>query len=304
MKAFIDFQPSIRCALEESRPVVALETSLVSHGFPWPENLETLNLLEKTIVEEGAVPAPIGVIDGRIKVGLSAEDKELMSRPDNGFVKTSRRDLSVLIANKQNGATTVASTMIIAGVAGIHVFATGGIGGVHRGATETFDISADLQELARTPVAVVCAGPKIILDLKLTLEYLETMGVPVLGYCTDDLPAFYCQTSGLPVDHRCNSAAGIARIIKTHQELGLRNGLLVTNPIPEQFALPVGKVEEMLGKAIKEAEEAKVSGKALTPFLLQKMFAMSEGKTIKTNKALLKNNAALGAQVAISLASK
>ena len=227
-----------------------------------------------------------------------------MSRPDNGFVKTSRRDLSVLIANKQNGATTVASTMIIAGVAGIHVFATGGIGGVHRGATETFDISADLQELARTPVAVVCAGPKIILDLKLTLEYLETMGVPVLGYCTDDLPAFYCQTSGLPVDHRCNSAAGIARIIKTHQELGLRNGLLVTNPIPEQFALPVGKVEEMLGKAIKEAEEAKVSGKALTPFLLQKMFAMSEGKTIKTNKALLKNNAALGAQVAISLASK
>jgi pseudouridine-5'-phosphate glycosidase len=297
----IAIAPEVRDALAERRAVVALESTIITHGMPRPANLEMAHAVEAIIRSEGAVPATIVVSGGAIRVGLSDVELERLASAKDA-TKASRRDLAALLARKAMGGTTVAATMIAAARAGIAVFATGGIGGVHRGAEETFDISADLIELGRTPVAVVCAGAKSILDIAKTLEVLETQGIPVLGYRTDDFPAFFARTSGHRVDHRFDSPRDLAEVIHAQRWLGLQTGILIANPIPENDALPADEMEATVAAACREAEAAGVSRKALTPFLLDRINAMSGGRSLAANIALVKNNAQLAARIAVELA--
>ena len=289
--------PEVAKALKENRPVVALESTIISHGMPYPKNVETALKVEETIRSHGAVPATIGIIDGEPIVGMTPEEIEEFGKR-KGVLKVSRRDLPVVYAKKLWGATTVATTMIIANQAGIEVFVTGGIGGVHRGATETMDISADLQELSKTNVTVVCAGAKAILDLPLTLEYLETMGVPVLGFKTEELPAFYNSHSGLKVDYKVESASEMAKIIKAKRDNGLVGGILLTNPIPEQYEMPKAVIDNAIETALKQMDEQGIKGKECTPFLLKTITELTEGNSLESNIKLVLNNAAVGSEVA------
>ncbi|EOY4399332.1 TPA: pseudouridine-5'-phosphate glycosidase [Klebsiella michiganensis] len=288
----------VQQALKNNQPVVALESTIISHGMPFPENAQTALEVEETIRRQGAVPATIAIIHGVMKVGLSREEIELLGREGHNVAKVSRRDLPFVVAAGLNGATTVASTMIIAAMAGIKVFATGGIGGVHRGAEHTFDISADLQELANTNVTVVCAGAKSILDLGLTTEYLETFGVPLIGYQTSALPAFFCRTSPFDVSIRLNSAKEIAKAMAVKWQSGLNGGMVVANPIPEAFAMPEEKINAAINRAVKEAEEQGVVGKASTPFLLARVVELTGGDSLKSNIQLVFNNAILACEIA------
>ena len=299
-KRFFDFKDEVKEALEKGKPVVALESTLISHGFPYPENLEVAGEMEEIIRGYGVVPATIAVIGGKIKVGLTRGELEFMATSKD-ILKASRRDLAAIVAKGLNGATTVAATMMLAERAGIKVFATGGIGGVHRGAEKTFDISADLQELARTPVAVVCSGAKAILDLPLTKEYLETMGVPVVGFGSEELPAFYCRESGLKVDYVVDSEVGAANIIRAMEDLGLGGGLLIVNPVPEEHALSMEYMNEMIEEAVKAAEKEGVKGKKLTPYLLGRINELTGGKSLKANIELVKDNARVAAKIAKEL---
>ena len=289
--------PEVKKALEENRPVVALESTIISHGMPYPKNVETALKVEQVIRDHGAVPATIGIIDGEPIVGMTPEEIEQFGKR-KGVLKVSRRDLPVIYAKKLWGATTVATTMIIANQAGIEVFVTGGIGGVHRGATETMDISADLQELAKTNVTVVCAGAKAILDLPLTLEYLETMGVPVLGFKTEELPAFYNSHSGLKVDYKVESAEEMARIIKSKRDNKLVGGILLTNPIPEEYEMPKEVIDNAISTALKKMDIEGVKGKECTPFLLKTIVELTGGDSLESNIKLVLNNAAVGSEVA------
>ena len=297
---FFDFKDEVKEALEKGKPVVALESTLISHGFPYPENLEVAGEMEEIIRGYGVVPATIAIIKGKIKIGLTRDELEFMATSKD-ILKASRRDLAVIVAKGLNGATTVAATMIIAERAGIKVFATGGIGGVHRGAEKTFDISADLQELARTSVAVVCSGAKSILDLPLTKEYLETMGVPVIGFGSEELPAFYCRESGLKVDYVVDDEVEAAKLIRTMEDLGLGGGMIITNPVPEEYALSMEYMNEMIEEAVRAAEKKGIKGKRLTPYLLNKIKELTGGKSLKANIELVKNNARVAAKIAHEL---
>jgi len=297
---FFDFRDEVKEALEKGGPVVALESTLISHGFPYPGNLEVAGEVEEIIRGYGVVPATIAVIGGKIKVGLTRSELEFMATSED-ILKASRRDLAVIVAKGLNGATTVAATMMVAERAGIKVFATGGIGGVHRGAEKTFDISADLQELARTPVVVVCSGAKSILDLPLTKEYLETMGVPVIGFGSEELPAFYCRESGLKVDYMVNDEVEAAKIIKVMEDLKLRGGMIIANPVPEEYALSMEYMNEMIEGAVRAAEKEGVKGKKLTPYLLNKIKELTGGKSLQANIELVKDNARVGAKIAREL---
>ena len=299
MNKYLDISPEVKAALDEGRPVVALESTIISHGMPYPKNVETALLVEQTIRDNGAVPATIAVIGGRLKAGLSHEEIEYLGKTGRGVAKASRRDLPALVARGADGATTVTTTMIIAHMAGINVFATGGIGGVPRGAEVTMDISADLEELAQTPVMVVCAGAKSILDLGLTLEYLETKGVPVIGYGTDELPAFYTRKSGFGVDYRVDSPEELAAMFR---ELNYKGGMLVTNPIPEQYAMDKAVIDKAIDQALAEAKEQHVHGKETTPFLLARVVELTGGDSLESNIKLVLNNATVAAKTAAELA--
>lgn len=301
MKKALKISEEVRYALEHGKPVVALESTIISHGMPYPDNVKTALTVEKTVRENGAVPATIAIIKGVPTVGLSEEEIEHLGKEGTKVVKVSRRDIPVVIAKKLDGATTVASTMIFAEMAGIKVFATGGIGGVHRGATETMDISADLEELHQTNVTVVCAGAKSILDLGLTLEYLETKGVPVLGYKTDELPAFFTRKSGFKVDYRMDSPEEIAAAVKAKDALGLSCGMLVANPVPEEYSMDPAKIEAVISEAVEEAKALGITGKKVTPFLLEKIRNVTGGDSLFTNVKLVLNNAALAAKIAVEL---
>lgn len=290
--------------MKEGKPVVALESTIISHGMPYPQNVETALRVEQTIRDNGAVPATIAIIGGQLKAGCAKEEIEYLGKKGQAVIKASRRDLPVLIARKEDGATTVTTTMIIAAMAGIKVFATGGIGGVHRGAQQTFDISADLEELAQTPVMVICAGAKSILDLGLTLEYLETKGVPVIGFGTDELPAFYTRHSGFNVDYRIDTPEELAAAFKAKIDCGLKGGMLVTNPIPEQFSMPKEIIDRAIEQAIREMDEAGIHGKQCTPFLLAKVKDLTGGDSLAANIQLVLNNARLAAQTAKALCEK
>ncbi|KHO61281.1 pseudouridine-5'-phosphate glycosidase [Thermoanaerobacter sp. YS13] len=300
MNKFIDLSKEVKEAMEERKPVVALESTIISHGMPYPENIETAKTLENIVREHGAIPATIAIINGRIKIGLSEEELEFMGTSKE-ILKASRRDLPVVLAKGLSAATTVSATMICAILAGIKVFVTGGIGGVHRGAEQTFDISADLQELANTDVAVVCAGAKAILDLPRTLEYLETFGVPVVGFKTSEFPAFYTRESGLKVDYKVDDEIEAAKIIKTKWDLGLKGGALIANPIPEEYALDKAYIDKAIEDALYEAEKRNIKGKEITPFLLDKIKDLTQGESLKANIELVKNNAHVGAKIAIEL---
>ena len=301
LNKYLDIAPEVRKALEEGRPVVALESTIISHGMPYPQNVETALNVEKIIRENGAVPATIAVIKGRLKAGLSPEEIDYLGKTGTAVAKASRRDLPVLVAEGKDGATTVTTTMIIAHMAGIQVFATGGIGGVHRGAQQTFDISADLEELAHTPVMVVCAGAKSILDLGLTLEYLETHGVPVIGYGTEELPAFYTRKSGFGVDYRVDSPEELAAMFRAQRDLGYKGGMLVTNPIPEEYAMDKAVIDAAIEQALKESVEQGVHGKETTPFLLARVVELTGGDSLESNIKLVLNNAAVAARTACRL---
>ncbi len=300
LEKYLDIQPEVAAALAENKAVVALESTIISHGMPYPRNVETALLVEQTIRDAGAVPATIAIIEGRLKVGLSKDQIEYLGKAGTKVTKVSRRDIPFMVAGKKDGATTVAATMILANMAGIKVFATGGIGGVHRGAQQTFDISADLQELAHTDVAVVCAGAKSILDLGLTREYLETQGVPVIGYQTETLPAFYTRESDQTVDYRIDSAEDIAAALKAKWEMALAGGALITNPIPEQYAMPVATINAAIDQALQEANEQGIHGKESTPFLLARVCELTGGDSLDSNIQLVLNNARLGAAIAIA----
>ena len=297
LKDYLDITPEVKAAIEAGQPVVALESTILSHGMPYPQNLEFAAQVEHIIRAEGAVPATMAIINGRMKVGLNQQELELMCKGE-GVVKVSRRDLPIILAQGGTGATTVASTMILAHLAGIKVFATGGIGGVHRGAETTMDISADLQELAHTSVAVVCAGAKMILDIGLTLEYLETMGVPVLGFNTNDFPAFYCRKSGFGVDCNAKDAAEVAKIAKTKWDLGLEGGMLIGNPVPEEYAMDFDEMSAIIDKALDSANKEGVRGKNITPYLLAHIVEYTQGRSLATNIQLAYNNARVAAQIA------
>lgn len=301
MNKYLDIAPEVAEALANGKSVVALESTIISHGMPYPKNVETALLVEQTIRDNGAVPATIAIIGGRLKAGLSHEEIEYLGKSGRNVAKASRRDLAALVAAGKDGATTVTTTMIIAHMAGINVFATGGIGGVHRGAETTMDISADLEELANTPVMVVCAGAKSILDLGLTLEYLETKGVPVIGYGTNELPAFYTRQSGFGVDYRADSPEQLAGMFKAHRELGMKGGMLVTNPIPEQYAMDKAVIDAAIDQAMKESIEQGIHGKETTPFLLAKVVELTGGSSLESNIKLVLNNAALAAKTAAEL---
>lgn len=304
MNKYLDVSPEVQKALDEGRPVVALESTIISHGMPYPKNVETALLVEKTIRENGATPATIAIIGGRLKAGLSPEEIEHLGKAGRAVAKVSRRDLAAIVAEGKDGATTVTTTMIIAHMAGINIFATGGIGGVHRGATTTMDISADLEELANTQVMVVCAGAKSILDLGLTLEYLETKGVPVIGYGTDELPAFYTRRSGFGVDYRVDSPEQLAEMFKAQQALGLKGGMLVTNPIPEQYAMEKEVIDKAIDQAVKESQEQGIHGKETTPFLLARVVELTGGESLESNIQLVLNNAILASKTACELCKK
>ena len=303
MNPYLDVNPAVAQALAEGKPVVALESTIISHGMPYPQNVETALKVEEIIRQNGAVPATIAILGGRLKAGLSPAEIEYLGKQGQKVTKASRRDLSVLVAQGADGATTVATTMMIAHMAGIKLFATGGIGGVHRGAESTMDISADLEELGQTDVMVVCAGAKAILDLKLTLEYLETKGVPVLGYQTQELPAFYTRTSGLKVDYQVDSPEMLAKILKTQHDLGLHGGILVTNPIPEQYSMDADAINAVIDQAIAEAQEKGIHGRETTPFLLAKVKEITGGDSLEANIQLVFNNAKLAAQTAAAYAT-
>lgn len=298
MNKYLSISDEVQAALSAGKPVVALESTIISHGMPYPQNVETALRVEQTIRENGAVPATIAVIGGKLKAGCTHEEIEYLGKKGQAVTKASRRDLPVLIARKEDGATTVTTTMIIAAMAGIKVFATGGIGGVHRGAQQTFDISADLEELAQTPVMVICAGAKSILDLGLTLEYLETKGVPVIGYGTDELPAFYTRHSGFSVDYRIDTPEELAAVFQAKTDCGLKGGMLVTNPIPEEFSMPKEVIDQAIEQALSEMEAAGIHGKQCTPFLLAKVKDLTGGDSLEANIQLVLNNARLAAQTA------
>jgi pseudouridine-5'-phosphate glycosidase len=302
-RAYLSVSSGIKKALAAGQPVVALESTIITHGMPYPQNLAMAQQVEAVVREHGATPATIAIMDGRFCVGVSGEDLERLAQEGATAAKASRRDVSALLVKGVMAGTTVATTMQIAALAGISVFATGGIGGVHRGAEETFDISADLEELSRTPVAVVCAGAKSILDIAKTLEVLETNGVPVLGYRTDDFPAFWARQSGHKVDHRFDEVSEIARVIAMQADLGL-GGVLIANPIPEAAALDPVAIEARIAEAIIDADQAGVSRKTLTPFLLKRVFELTGGKSLEANIELVKNNAAVAAQIAVALAER
>ena len=301
LNPYLDIAPEVKAALDAGKPVVALESTIISHGMPYPQNVETALNVERIIRENGAVPATIAIIGGRLKAGLSEEEITYLGKKGYDVIKASRRDLPVLIARGDDGATTVATTMIIAEMAGIRVFATGGIGGVHRGAETTMDISADLEELAQTGVLVVCAGAKSILDLGLTLEYLETKGVPVIGYQTEELPAFYTRKSGFGVDYRLDSPDEIAASFRAKLDMGLKGGMLVTNPIPEEYSMDPAVINKAIDEAVAEANAQGIHGKQTTPFLLAKIKDITGGDSLASNIRLVYNNARLAAQVAAKL---
>ncbi|MBQ9705282.1 MAG: pseudouridine-5'-phosphate glycosidase [Paludibacteraceae bacterium] len=301
MNRYLSISPEVQEALREGRPVVALESTIISHGMPYPQNVQTALRVEQTIRDNGAVPATIAIIGGRLKAGCTPEEIEYLGRKGQAVTKASRRDLPVLTARKADGATTVTTTMMIAAMAGIQVFATGGIGGVHRGAATTMDISADLEELAQTQVIVICAGAKSILDLGLTLEYLETKGVPVIGYQTDELPAFYTRHSGFGVDYRIDSPEELAAAFHVKRELGLKGGMLVTNPIPEEYSMPADIINAAIEEALRQAEEQGIHGKQTTPFLLAKVKELTGGDSLSANIELVLNNARLAARTAAAL---
>ena len=302
MNKHLDLSYEVGSAQAMGLPIVALESTIISHGMPYPKNVETALLVEQTIRCNGAVPATIAVIGGRLKAGLSQEEIEYLGKTGRGVAKASRRDLPALVARGADGATTVATTMIIAHMAGIKIFATGGIGGVHRGAEVTMDISADLEELAQTPVMVVCAGAKAILDLGLTLEYLETKGVPVIGYGTEELPAFYTRKSGFGVDYRVDTPEELAAMFRAQRELDYRGGMLVTNPIPQQYAMDQETIDRAIEEALAEAKAQGIHGKETTPFLLAKVVELTGGDSLESNIKLVLNNAAVAAETAAALA--
>ena len=298
---YLSLSPEVAKALEEGKPVVALESTIISHGMPYPQNVETALRVEQTIRDNGAVPATIAIIGGKMKAGCTKEEIEYLGKKGQAVIKASRRDLPVLLARGEDGATTVTTTMIIASLAGIKVFATGGIGGVHRGAQQTFDISADLEELAQTQVMVICAGAKSILDLGLTLEYLETKGVPVIGYGTDELPAFYTRHSGFGVDYRIDTPEELAAAFQAKIACGLKGGMLVTNPIPEEYSMDADVINAAIEKALSEADKKGVHGKQCTPFILAKVKDLTGGDSLAANIQLVLNNARLAALTAVAL---
>ncbi|EKN40366.1 pseudouridine 5'-phosphate glycosidase, partial [Clostridium botulinum CFSAN001627] len=287
LEKYLEISKEVSEALKENKPVVALESTIISHGMPYPKNAETALNVEKIIRDKGAIPATIAILNGKLKVGLTKDEIEYLGKKGKEVVKTSRRDIPFILAKKLDGATTVASTMIVANLAGIKVFGTGGIGGVHRGAQESFDISADLQELANTNVAVVCAGAKSILDIGLTLEYLETQGVPVVGFGTEELPAFYTRKSGFKVDYKVDTAKELAEALKAKWDLGLKGGMVVGNPIPEEYQMDYDTITKAINDAVKEAEEKGIKGKESTPFLLAKVKDITKGKSLEANIQLV-----------------
>jgi len=302
MKEYLELSPAVKAAMMAGGPVVALESTIISHGMPYPQNVETALQVEETVRQAGAVPATIAILGGKLKAGLTSDEIEYLGKKGTAVTKASRRDLPVLVARGADGATTVATTMIIAHLAGIRVFATGGIGGVHRGAETTMDISADLEELGRTPVLVVCAGAKAILDLGLTLEYLETKGVPVIGYGTEELPAFYTRKSGFKVDYRLDSPEEIAAAFHAQQEMGLGGGMLVTNPIPEEYAMDPAVINAAIDQAIADSRQLGIHGKETTPYLLARVKELTGGASLASNIQLVLNNARLAARTAKVLA--
>lgn len=301
LEQYLDIKEEVAKALRENKPVVALESTIISHGMPYPKNVETALKTEEIIRGNGAVPATIAILNGRLKVGLDKEEIEKLGKLGEKVIKSSRRDIPFIVAEKENGATTVAATMIIANLAGIKVFATGGIGGVHRGAEESFDISADLEELSQTDVAVVCAGAKAILDLGLTLEYLETKGVPVIGFDTDELPAFYTRKSGFGVDYNIDSPLEIAKVLKSKWDLKLRGGVVVANPIPEEYQMDYDTITSAINEAIGDSKKEGIKGKESTPFLLAKVKEITGGESLESNIELVYNNARLAAEIAVEL---
>ena len=303
LNKYLDVSPEVAQAVAQNRPVVALESTIISHGMPYPQNVETALKVEQIIRDNGAVPATIAILGGRLKAGCTKEEIEYLGKKGQDVTKASRRDLAVLCARGADGATTVTTTMMIAHMAGIRIFATGGIGGVHRGAETTMDISADLEELAHTPVMVVCAGAKSILDLGLTLEYLETHGVPVLGYGTKELPAFYTRKSGFEVDYRVDSPEELAAIFHASRTLGIEGGMLVTNPIPEEYSMDHEVISRAIDEAIAQANAQGIHGKATTPFLLAKVKELTGGDSLDANIQLVFNNARLAARTAAALCS-
>ncbi len=300
MKQYLTYSEEVKKAMEAGQPIVALESTIISHGMPYPQNVEMARTVEQIVRDNGSVPATIAIMDGKIKIGLSDEELELLGT-SKGVRKTSRRDLPYVVASKEIGATTVATTMICADLAGIRMFVTGGIGGVHRGAETTMDISADLEELASTNVAVVCAGAKSILDIGLTLEYLETKGVPVIGYQTSSFPAFYSATSPYEVNFRLDSEQSVAELLKVKWELGLTGGAVIANPIPAEYSLDEQYMDEIIRKALEEAGQKGIKGKDVTPFLLGKVKELTEGKSLESNIQLVYNNAKVGARIAAVL---
>ena len=301
MNGVLDVLPEVAEALRAGRPVVALESTIISHGMPYPQNVETAKNVERIVRENGAVPATVAIIGGRLKAGLSPEEIEYLGHESTKITKVSRRDLPVIVSKKMDGATTVATTMIIAAMAGIRVFATGGIGGVHRGAETTMDISADLEELARTNVMVVCAGAKSILDLGLTLEYLETKGVPVIGYGTEELPAFYTRTSGFKVDYRLDTPEELAAAFRAKLEMGLAGGMLVTNPIPEEYSMDPAVINRAIDEAVEDSRKLGIHGKETTPYLLARIKDITGGDSLASNIRLVYSNAELAAKTAAAL---
>jgi pseudouridine-5'-phosphate glycosidase len=301
LEKYLEISEEVKNALKNNKPVIALESTIISHGMPYPQNAETALKVESIVRENGGIPATIAIIGGKLKVGLSPQEIELLGKEGEKVIKVSRRDIPYIIANKLNGATTVASTMIIANMAGIKIFATGGIGGVHRGAEHTMDISADLQELANTNVAVICAGAKSILDLGLTLEYLETNGVPVLGYKTKELPAFYTRNSGFNLDYAIDTPKEFAEILHAKWELGLKGGAVIANPIPEEYSMDNKIISKVIEEAVEEAEKLGIKGKASTPFLLDKIQKLTSGSSLKANIELVFNNTKLATEIAKEL---
>jgi len=302
MEKYIDINPEVKEALEKGKPVVALESTIISHGMPYPKNLETAREVEEIIRKRGAVPATIGIMKGRLKVGLTEEELLYFAR-EKGIIKTSRRDIPYITANKLDGATTVASTMILAGMADVKVFVTGGIGGVHRGGQNTLDISADLMEFSKTDMAVICAGAKSILDIGLTLEYLETQGVPVVGFGTEEFPAFYTRDSGYKANYRVDDPISMARIMKDKWEMNLKGGLVIGNPIPKDAELDPDFINSAIEKAINLADQKGIKGKEVTPFLLSHLKEATKGKSLDANIELVYNNARVGADIAVAYAN-
>ncbi len=298
---YLKIKDDVAEALKTGRPVVALESTIISHGMPYPKNIDTALAVEEIVRAGGAVPATIAILNGQIRIGLEREDIEYLGTAKD-VLKASRRDLGHITANGLNGATTVAATMIAASLAGVKVFVTGGIGGVHRGAENSFDISADLQELAATDVAVICAGAKSILDIGLTLEYLETMGVPVIGFGTDELPAFYTRRSGFSVDYRYDTAAEVAASLKAKWDLGLKGGMVIANPIPEEFEMDHKTIDGAINQALNEAGAKGIKGKETTPFLLDRVKQLTGGESLESNIQLVYNNARVGTAIAVELA--